>query len=456
MLAFEPFVQQILSYPTEPIPTATETLAATVPQVQYYNEMMGVNTMTSAYYMGIWTKEFNVKPVCPSGNCTWPSYKSLGFCSQCSDVTSTATLNCAMPSSSHKMKQNATWKGFNDSLNGTCEVVLLRGRPSGTTLEATIRNGTTTMLYWSMEAVWVVETDPVLDGRAYSGVGNPLLVLAQSTLGFDNHRITNLSDPTEGIFIKNVTQCAFTFCVKEYNIHVTNGITITEKSSPDFGKMENITGPGINGNSSLLCWAPSQIPNDTERHYDIVYPKDSVSRAMGPKFTYCELEKGGPSILSGELLVGSTFDARRRVNSWEYGQRTGSFDNINQILALGLDVLVSQVVDSLTKTLLQNSNITIPGTIYTDEVIVRVQWAWIILPTLLVILGNVFLVWTTYASKKMIIWKSSVLAFLFHGLDDQKERDDCMTGSGMEKLAEAMHVQLHPSEDDARVMLREN
>lgn len=456
MLAFEPFVQQILSYPTERILAATETLAATVPQVQYYNEMLGLNTMTRAYYMGIWTKEFNVNPVCPSGNCTWPSYKSLGFCSQCSDITSTATLNCSMPSSSHKMKQNATLKGFNDSWNGTCEVVLPRGRPSGTTLEATIRNGTTSLLYWSMEAVWMVETDPVLDGRAYSGVENPLLVLAQSTLGFDDNRITNLSDPTEGIFIKNVTQCALTFCVKEYNVHVINGAAVTEKSSPDFGKMENITGPGINGNSSLLCWAPSQIPNDTERHYDIVYPKDSVSRAMGPKFTYCEFETHGPLILSGELLVGSTSDARWRVKSWDNGQRAVSLDNLNQILALGLDVLVSQVADSLTQTLLQNSNITIPGTIYTDEVIVRVQWAWIILPTLLVILGNVFLVWTTYASKKKIIWKSSVLAFLFHGLDDQKERDDCMTASGMEKLAEAMHVQLHPSEDDARVMLREN
>lgn len=79
MLAFEPFVQQILIYPTEPILIANETLAAAVPQVQYYDETMGYNAWTSAYYMGIWTKEFNIKPVCPSGNCTWPSYKSLGF-----------------------------------------------------------------------------------------------------------------------------------------------------------------------------------------------------------------------------------------------------------------------------------------------------------------------------------------------------------------------------------------
>ncbi|CAG8191883.1 unnamed protein product [Penicillium salamii] len=457
MLAFEPFVQQILSYPTEPTLTATETHAATVPQVQYYDQSVATIPLTGAYYMGIWNKEFDIKPICPSGNCTWQSYKSLGICSQCSDITSTATLNCAMPSSSHELRQNATLKSFKDSWDGKCEVVLPQGRPSGTTLNAGIRNGTTSWLYWSMEAVWVVEPDPLLDGPAYSGVENPLLVLAQSKLGFDDGRITNLSDPTEAIFIKNVTQCAFSFCVKEYNIHVTNGTTITEKSSPDFGKMENITGPGINGNSSLLCWAPSQTPNDTERHYDIIHRKDWAPRAMGPEFTECEFENRASSMLTGGLLVGSTFDTCARVKSgWEYAQQMVTLENLNQILVLGLDVLVPQVADSLTQTLMQSSKITIPGTIYTDEVMVRVQWAWMILPTLLVILGNVFLVWTTYASKKKILWKSSVLAFLFHGLDDQKERNDCMTSSGMEKLAEAMHVQLHPSEYDARVMLREN
>ena len=204
MLAFEPFVQQILSYPTERIRTATNAPAAAVPRVKYYKDFMDLNELTGAYYLGLWTKDFNIEPTCPSGNCTWPSYKSLGICSQCSDVTSTATLNCNMPPSSHNMGQNGT-------LNGTCEVVLPRGRPSATTFETYIMNETITVLHWSKEAVWEVEKYAVIDDSAYSGVQNPLLVLAQSTLDLDK-TLTNLSDPTEGIFIKNVTQCAFTFC----------------------------------------------------------------------------------------------------------------------------------------------------------------------------------------------------------------------------------------------------
>ncbi|CAG8930845.1 unnamed protein product [Penicillium salamii] len=450
MLAFEPFVQQILSYPTERIRTATETSAALTPQVQYYNDSLGLDDEASAYHLGLWTKDFNIEPTCPSGDCTWPSYKSLDFCNKCSDVTSAATLNCAMPASSQIVTQNATF-------NGTCEVVLPQGRSSGTRLVETFINGYHS-LQWSMEAVWEVESDPVLDGSTYSGVENPLVVLAQSTLGFDNTSITNISDATEGFFIKKVTQCAFSLCVNKYNLHVTNSTAVLHKSSTDFGKTEKWNGPEIDGKSSLFCWAPSQTPNNTERHYDVLYWKDYAPKPVGPAFTYCDLEDRGRSPFYGYLFTGATTNTCHRVKSgWEYGQEyRWRLDSFNQVLALGLDLTASRIADSVTKTLLQNSNITIPGSTYANQVIVRVQWAWLILPTLLVVLGIVFLIWTTCASREKIIWKSSVLAFLFHGLEDQRERDNCMTGSGMEKLAEAMHVQLHPSQDDARVMLREN
>ncbi|CAG8235622.1 unnamed protein product [Penicillium salamii] len=451
MLAFEPFVQQILNYPTERIRISTETPAAAAPQVQYYDHWLTTYNLTSAYYTGIWTKDFNLEPTCPSGDCTWPSYKSFGFCSQCSDITSTATLDCAMPSSNHKAAQNT-------SLNGTCEVVLSQGRPSGTRLEATFRNGTFDLIKFNRDVVWETESHPVLDGSVYFRIENPLIVMAHSTLNLNNTRITNLSDPTEGIFIAKVIQCAFNFCVKEYKPYITNGIIVVKRSSSDFGKTENLTGPEINRKSSLLCWISNQISNDIERHYNISYPMEFASpRVISLEFTYCDFGNKEKNVFTGSMLTGLTVDTYWRTNSsWESNQRDGGLDVVLQILILGLDVIGSRVADSMTKTLLQNSDITIPGSIYANQVMVRVQWAWMILPTLLVILGIVFLVWTTCASRKKIVWKSSVLAFLFHGLEDQRERDNCMTGSGMEKLAEAMHVQLHPSQDYARVMLREN
>ncbi|KAJ5710998.1 hypothetical protein N7488_005154 [Penicillium malachiteum] len=249
MLAFDPFVQQILSYPTEPIVTATDTLAAGVPQVKYYNYSISTTNMTSSYYLGIWDTDFDITPTCPSGNCTWPSYKSLGICSQCSDITSTATVNCPLPS------DNTT--NYGDWSSGKCEIVLPQGSASGTNLTATFSDGGPGYLYLSMNAVWMVEISEPEFVQNYSGVEDPLLVIAQGSLGFDKNRVKNASDPTQGFIVKNATQCAFAFCVEEYNVNVTSGNVIIEKSPPDLGKNENTTLSYGDGTLKMLCWVSS-------------------------------------------------------------------------------------------------------------------------------------------------------------------------------------------------------
>lgn len=120
-------------------------------------------------------------------------------------------------------------------------------------------------------------------------------------------------------------------------------------------------------------------------------------------------------------------------------------DNFGRILELGLHVIAPQVAASLTLINLQSQGANnISGTVYTNEVIVRVQWLWMILPTLLVILGNVFLVYKMYVSKGKVLWKSSMLALLFYGLNDETaaKSNDCITSSKIEKLAEDMYVRL--------------
>lgn len=46
-----------------------------------------------AQMQGIWTDVYERDYLtCPSSNCTWPAFKSVGYCSKCGDVTSEATL----------------------------------------------------------------------------------------------------------------------------------------------------------------------------------------------------------------------------------------------------------------------------------------------------------------------------------------------------------------------------
>ena len=76
---------------------------------------------------------------------------------------------------------------------------------------------------------------------------------------------------------------------------------------------------------------------------------------------------------------------------------------------------------------------------------IRVRWAWLILPSAVVLLGIVLLVATIYQSRRVSIavWKSSPLALLFHPLEgwSDTELNDVALGD-MGKSAKAMSARL--------------
>ncbi|KAJ6032736.1 hypothetical protein N7540_003468 [Penicillium herquei] len=447
MLAFDPMVQQIISYSSESIIIATDMLAADALQLRYFNEISDVD-LYGACYLGIWATDFTITPNCPSGNCTWPSYKSVGFCSQCADITSTATLDCPEPTHSGSSSLRGGY------IEGKCDVVLPHGHSSNTTvslnMDATeIDIADSTSITVDSDTVWPVlaydyTAQYITTNQTYSNIENPLLTLAHASLGFDSSRITNASNLWEGVIINNVTQCSFSYCLQDYNVSVTNGNATIEKSAPDFGS----TSSHLEG----LCWKPNQSPDD------IVYtqgPDGYFENATD--FSFCHQLQ-----IPSDLFIGSinTTWSETSNSEWDASSGGDGIDNFGRIVEVGLGTIVPRVAESLTKVALQNSMTSkITGTVYTTEVIIRVRWAWMILPTLLVVLANVFLACTIYASRKKILWKSSILALLFHGLDDETaaKRDECQSSisSGMEKLADDMRVQLQPSESDGRVMLRE-
>ncbi|KAJ5716203.1 hypothetical protein N7493_008114 [Penicillium malachiteum] len=459
MLAFDPFVQQILSYPSESIMLANNSLAAAAPQLRYFGTGVSDTDWTSAYYLGIWSTDFNITPSCPSGNCTWPNYRSLGICSHCSDMTSSAKFHCPMPSYNDTRDDDGYFVA-----EGKCEVILPQGRSSNTTVAVEalyVNESFVGEILFTTHKVWEVSplhsAESVGWNESFSNIKNPLLVLGQISLGFDSGRIKNASNPTEGVIFKNATQCAFSYCIQEYNVSVTNGKVAIEKSSPDLGKTYEYTSIY---NTTETCWRPSHSPSDTVLKYTML--GDDALYLNATEFVFC-----GNRGIESLPFIGSTtmsWSMDSGSSTWTSGLASGglvpvasSNENFDRISELGLGVVAPRVAESLTKTNLQGSNITnIPGMVYTNELIVRVQWPWMILPTLLVVLGIMFFAYTMYASRQKIFWKSSMLALLFHGLDDETNvnRDECTTVSMMEKLAEGMHVQLQASQSDGRVMLR--
>lgn len=114
LLVFEPFIQQTISTTSR---SAASSLAlgadsddnVTVPVVHSYSVngfmtkdiYIGVVSpqMKAAIYDGLFYSNISdtgvsIQPTCPTGNCTWSTFSTMGVCSQCVDVTSLLEPTC--------------------------------------------------------------------------------------------------------------------------------------------------------------------------------------------------------------------------------------------------------------------------------------------------------------------------------------------------------------------------
>lgn len=80
-------------------------------------------------------------------------------------------------------------------------------------------------------------------------------------------------------------------------------------------------------------------------------------------------------------------------------------------------------------------------------------------PAVLTVMGVVFFILTMMINggQRLDLWKSSILAVLFHGLDDMGKREaeiPCARVGQMEEVAEQMMVKLMPLGDEPRLALK--
>lgn len=113
-----------------------------------------------------------------------------------------------------------------------------------------------------------------------------------------------------------------------------------------------------------------------------------------------------------------------------------------------------KIADSLTRQGLDESWVSVPGRAITKATQIRVRWHWLILPAFLNILTTVLLITTATSSRKhkTPLWKSSITALLFHGLEDDPRVPRTSKLSHMDELAESMRVKIKPSGVDGRLL----
>ncbi|KAL2785432.1 hypothetical protein BJX66DRAFT_343071 [Aspergillus keveii] len=422
-LAFEPFMQQLLTYPIRQTFHVSEQTVAK--QVRTFLPTINDEGFLYAVERGFWSTDLRFSPSCPSGNCTWALFTSLGFCSQGEDVAAEAGLeNCrnvpADPSVDH-------------TTYTACNVTLPYGDASQEPIHVEVTGLGRTMRI-PINIIWV----PSVFGQAPMDVErgkarNELLAIAQAKLAVTTEEDTDQPHPENGLHIDEVTN---------YQYILPSPIGDGYSCTPNPKKW----GLPI----ETACWTPSgnicQVPVvsvSSETGTSAPYANDSAFTICPDFNVYRQL---------AFLFAGSTFQSWNslgdNITLWNLAETQGRPLSMNarRILASGLEEVTADVAAFMTKYAQQRSNWTITGQAGLVESYVHVHWTWLVLPALLLGAGTVLLGCTIVINRagRLELWKSSIFPLLFHGLDTASiaRSADIGTVSQMDKLAQETQARL--------------
>lgn len=352
--------------------------------------------MKAAVYNGLFSASDPMASLsvdCPTGNCTWPLYSTLAVCSSCVSMTEYMTRWC--PEASHTEEDICGWK-----------------LPSGMTLD---RNSSVFGMTRKMPAI--------SGSMPYSNIMRLVFMGTEAQNGTSTTK-TSQSTPW-------ALQCTFEYCVQTLNSSVLNGVLT-----------EHVT--STSRNTSVLDIASalktgSDLPVSIKDAANTTYTVDmGAALALQQWFNTifrngtASRNKSGPESSNqahSNILVnltvgissGETFFSTDIVQAfyWYYYEYPS-----------GIDLLANSLAQSMSSHFRSSSGaLPIKGTAFVQQSYVHVHFAWIGLPVTVVILTTGFLIAAICKSQRsgMRTWKSSALAMLFHGLDEET-RKRCVRG----------------------------
>lgn len=479
-LAFEPFVQQIIAYHIKEVEHPSN--ATKIKQSRFFIPNYESLDYVSAFQNAFWTSDFGYDLPCPSGNCRWPTFQSVELCNKCEDVTNSAQLH-GCDTSSINLQVDVEYTQFKASYS-PCNVSLPDGPWSQTPVEVDIvgrSNGLKQVYFGYPQDVWLLDHQDLLSGpggkyrlsnKTYLGVQNPIVVYGHSQITLEsNWANATFQHPVLTPRIEKATECLLSLCLKTYNVSVNDGISSVTQSEPNFGSFwvqrEKDLPTTFGLDPTTICWKPNSEPlTDLTT---IVYRNDTVEVMNSAQHEFCDYDVSGQwwSMYLHQNLDMSGYTQARWTfenNSQPLSRANSGVSNaplpskeLRKIVESGLEQVMKNLAASLSKYARNLSNATISGTSSSPEYYVVVNWAWLTLPGVLILLGIILLVSTalTNTHQKMGLWKSSVLPFLYHGLEDSLiERDQIESLSRMGQAADEVKVRLAYSDMEGRSILR--
>jgi hypothetical protein len=510
-LTYDTFLQQLVRYPV--IYESVWSDYATTKKGTSLNATGNFTDWDSAR-VAAWLEigQFDRDPGCPTGNCTWPEFKSLEYCSKCGDTTADTSVECS-----------AVFDNWDAKSNETCEIHPDQGYPA--TVWQSIFTDTTNYSYSKLDSIiWVVRQtydfglndalyepfvtlDPVpksafqsVTGAQYSylGVENPMLVLAYASFEGDAYLDLDRDYPLNGSsapVLAKAETCIITPCERTYRLSMIAGQLQTVVLDTDYGVSEIVrrpigtassAGSNITLIQSELCWRTTSYRRGNDAPVDECSRGDSYQEHSNPAMTACHEHGGDSNSGSSFCTIDNPSTGARRIGllgrtgitatwqddfwRWEteylaekldvmtMGFPTRGMPTSQAVQAHNFSYLVERMAASMTKAELDNSTALVYGNVTTSTVHVEVAWYWFIPPAALNVLAILLLLATAIFSHhhKTRLWKSSTLALLYHGLDNPEPAPDLTMAriSEMDRWASRTSAKLGSAKDGGRVVLR--
>ena len=478
MIAFGPFLQQLVEYPSRNTPQPDGIASAPQNLAYSFDEDFRSDPfypeLRAAISAGAHSdqKPFDQEPTCSTGQCSWASFQSVGWCSECENHTLSTTLhNCNLGTIIQNKTDYSQYcvlelkNGLNFSLLNEAPRKLQMDTtssymPDGFTFNVTkdiirpVRFGGLGLLlssYVSMDS----RLDPLLvkNDTHFLDVPNPLMVFGHADLRYAQDIEIKEDLDFDLLRVIEAEVCILTLCEKTLSLDRVDGKTTWKEETKNYGSLFKLT---TAQNLDGLCWQA--------RESDVVYEqflRDGFTRTS-PFYVdkshgaFCPVEIYADA--SREYLVGQ-YEERlhvvKEINasyllSSETGAQRKTSDTVGPESTRNLSRRLEGIAIALTNYGLLTTNNTVDGVANAEESYVRIRWQWIALPAFLELASLMLLILTMIHSRRedVPLWKSSALALIYHGVDELrgKETLEVERLSGIEVTAKTTDVQLVKSE----------
>jgi hypothetical protein len=268
MIAFSPFLQQLVAYPTYSV--EQPCLEATMPQVVNYTLLWDFEkdgdlmirwplsslldawvrppeASTDFFYVPTTSSPI---PICSRpATCRWEDYKSIGWCSKCRNTTGYLSDCVVKDHRSNNLSETRS--------DPFCQLFVNKSGTEPTRQHGSIRQYLTSdyskvRLRYDADYLWKTNISTF--------VADDHTVIEQPVVMYTHAAISHVEDVFRDLYhsdqpalqIHHISECVVTLCERKYAITVKDGVTSSDLISTDYGRRSQ----------SGSCWQPEHSAED--------------------------------------------------------------------------------------------------------------------------------------------------------------------------------------------------